>query len=73
MPSNIEPRWVKAIVFHLLGGGIIGKLISLLLKVFLTNPKWTLFLQIWVPLGAIVGLLIVLRNYQKEKDDTSTL
>lgn len=70
MPENIEPRWIKSIIFHLLAGGIIGKLISVLLGLFLTSEKWLLFLQIWVPLCVIAGLLMVLQKYQKEKSNT---
>ena len=69
MINQIDSKWIKKIIISLLSGGILGKAISVVLGVFLTEAKWELFLQLWVPIGAISGLLIVLYKYQKEKEN----
>ncbi len=70
MPNNIEPKWIKEIAIAVIGGGIVGKLISVLLGLLLTDEKWALFLQAWIPACIIISLIIVLNDYQKERDDT---
>ena len=69
MFNQLDGKWIKRILVSIVSGGLIGKCISLILGIILTDEKWALFLQIWVPLCVVASLLIVLYRYQKEKED----
>ncbi len=69
MENDISPRWIKEIIAAFILGALSGKLITVILGIFLKGEKWTLFLSLLMPAMIISGLLIVLYRYQKEKDD----
>ncbi len=70
MQNDLNPKWVIEIVIGMITGGMVGKLIEVILAIFLKDAHWALFLKLWMPLCIIASLLIVLWRYQKEKDDT---
>ena len=70
MFDNIEPRWIKKIIVAVVIGFLTGEIITKVLGIFLTAEKWTLFLELWIPLCIISGLVYVLKKYTDEEDDT---
>ena len=69
MFDNIEPRWIKKIAIAVAIGFFSGEIITKILSIFLTAEKWTLFLELWVPVCIISGLVYVLKQYTDEEDD----
>ena len=64
-----DKRWIKWIVFAIIIGFLVGKIISVLLDLFLSD-MWVLLVNAAIPICLIVALLIVLYFYQREKEKT---
>lgn len=68
--NEIDSKWIKKIIKALILGFIIGRALSFITGLILTDPIFELFISLIVPCVIIIGLIIVLIQYQKEKDDT---
>ena len=66
---NVEPRWVKKIVIAVAAGFVAGEIVSKLLGFVLIGAVWDLFLGLITPAFICIGLVYVLMQYTKEKDD----
>ena len=66
---NIEPRWIKKIVIVIAVGFVTGEIASKLLSFILIGAVWDLFLGLITPALMCIGLVYVLMQYTKEKDD----
>jgi len=67
--DSIEKRWIKWIVLAIIAGGLSGKIIAIVLDLFLSET-WALLINMMMPICIIIGLFIVLFMYQKEKERT---
>lgn len=67
--TDIEKKWIKYIVLALLLGFIAGRFMMWLLGLIL-SPKWTLVVNLMVPVFMIISLLFVGFLYEKEKEKT---
>ncbi len=65
--SNVGPRWIKEIIIAVVAGYASGKIVSILLGLVLTAAKWELFISMFIPGFIVIGLVIVLARYNKEK------
>lgn len=63
-----DKKWIKWIILAVFGGGLIGSCFKqVLVKVL---PKSLALIPcLCMPAAIVIGLLIVLYFYQKEKDD----
>lgn len=68
--NEIDSKWIKKIIKALILGFIIGRVLSFITGLILIDPIFELFISLIVPCAIIIGLIIVLIQYQKEKDDT---
>ncbi len=66
---NVEPRWIKKIVIAIIAGFVAGEIASKLLSFVLIGNVWDLFLGLITPALMCIGLVYVLMQYTKEKDD----
>ena len=64
-----DKRWIKWIIFSIVAGFLIGKTISVLLDLFLSD-MWVLFVNASIPVCIVFALLIVLYLYQRDKENT---
>lgn len=67
--SSEDKLWIKWIVFAIIAGALVGKCISIILSLFLSET-WTLLINMIIPATVILGLVIVLYLYQREKEKT---
>ena len=67
--SDYDRKWIKWLIFGLILGYVIGKCITVLLSIVVTNQDIFAFVDL-VPSGlSILGVLIVLYKYNKERED----
>ena len=67
--SEYDKGWIKWILLGAVMGYLIGKCIAVLLELVITNAAVYTFTSLIAPGFAILGLLIVLYRYNKEKED----
>ena len=70
--QNEDKKWIKWVIFALICGFLIGGTIKKILSIFLTAPIFEIILVAIIPACMILGLLIVLYKYNKEKEDLLT-
>lgn len=67
--NDYDRKWVKWLVLGMILGYIIGKAISVVLGIFITNDAIYEFVKL-TPMGtAMLGILLTLFRYNKEKED----
>lgn len=67
--SDYDRKWVKWLILGMVLGYIIGKAITVLLGIVVTNESVYEFVKL-IPAGtAVLGLMITLFRYNKEKED----
>ena len=67
--NDYDKKWVKWLILGLILGYIIGKTITVLLGIIVTNVSLLAFLKLLPPGCAVIGLLLVLSKYNKEKEN----
>lgn len=64
-----DRKWIKWIVLAVVAGFLVGKIVSVFLDLFLSET-WALLINLMIPVFIIIGLIIVLFAYQREKEKT---
>lgn len=64
-----DKLWIKWIIFAIIVGALVGKCISVVLGLFLSET-WALLINMVIPATIILGLVSVLYLYQRQKENT---
>lgn len=65
-----EKKWVKWIILGGGGGFFIGAIIKLILTYALSSSNFDILKVLSIPTCVVIGFLVVLYFYQKDKDHT---
>ena len=65
--NDIDKGWLKWVALALLAGFLVGKIVVLILDKLLIAASFALLKNLMIPLFMIIGLLIVLYFYNKNK------
>ena len=67
--SDYDRKWIKWLLLGVVIGYMLGKCVYVLLSLVIANTNMYEFANLIPPGLAIVGLLIVLFKYNKERED----
>ena len=68
MLTDTDKGWIKWIIIAIIIGFFVGKLISMVLGLFLDATKWALLIAACEPAAMVLALAIILAIYQKSKE-----